>query len=320
MPGFTTHHLFGEKTLSQLTGHSIHDLIMENRSVYNLGLQGPDIFFYCLPAYLFYFKNIGATAHTTTTSQFLNALLQSRKIFKTCLEQNIANAYISGFFGHYMLDTNCHPYVYYRSHYHGQTLEYFARHVNLETDIDTLLLNQFHHIKPSKFPKYKQISLNHRQKKVIATILYYAYKKVYLYLHVSYAVMYSATFGMQAGGRLLHDKLGKRKVLARKVESSLLGHAYLSPMIPSDRMIFYKDPLNLRHNPWKNPWDRSIISTESFPDLFHKAQKDYVKLLLDLEQLFPLSYSSTEASFSKDILAFAGNKSYHSGLDCSIPS
>lgn len=320
MPGFTTHHLFGEKTLSQLSQHSIKDLIMENRSVYNLGLQGPDIFFYCIPAYLFYFKNIGATAHTTTTSKFLSALLQSRKIFKTTAEQKIAKAYICGFFGHYMLDTNCHPYVYYRSHYHGATLEYFARHVNLETDIDTYLLKQTHHIKPSEFPKHKVIALNHSQRKVIATILYYAYKKVYPSLHVSYAVMYSATFGMQAGGRLLQDRFGKRKVLVRKVESSILGHAYLSPMIPSDRMIFYKDPLNLRHNSWKNPWDHSIISTESFFDLFQKAQKNYTHLLLDLELLFPLSYSSTEASFSKDILAFAGNKSYHSGLDCSIPS
>lgn len=320
MPGFTTHHLFGEKTLYQLRKHPISDLISKNRSVYNLGLQGPDIFFYCIPAYLFYFKNIGATAHTTTTSKFLNALLDSRKIFKTDQEQLIAKAYICGFFGHYMLDTNCHPYVYYRSHYHGATLEYFARHVNLETDIDTLLLKKVHQQKPSQFKKQNQIILNHKQRKVIASILYFAYKRVYPSLHVSYAVMYSATFGMQLGGRLLHDVSGKRKVLARKAEAYLLGHAYLSPMIPSDRMIFYNDPFNLRHNPWKNPWDRSIVSKESFFDLFLKAKKDYIHLLLELETLFDLSYSNVEASFTTDILSFVGNKSYHSGLDCSIPS
>lgn len=321
MPGFTTHHIFGEKALYKLREQPISDLISKNRLVYNLGLQGPDIFFYCIPAYLFYFKNIGATAHTTTTSKFLGALLQSRKIFKTTKEKQIAKAYISGFFGHYMLDTNCHPYVYYRSHYHGATLEYFARHVNLETDIDTYLLEKNHHIKPSKFEKHRQIKLHHTQRKVIASILYFAYKQVYPSLHVSYAVMYSATFGMQAGGRLLQDRSGKRKVIARKVESYLLGHAYLSPMIPSDRLVFYKDPLNLRHHIWKNPWNNSIKSNESFLDLFQKAQKEYLFVLLRLESLFSLSDSNhASAKHVKELLAFMGNKSYHSGLDCSIPS
>jgi len=320
MPGFTTHYLFGESTLKQLKNKPAKQLIQKNRAVYNLGLQGPDIFFYCLPAYAFYMTNIGAVAHTTTTGKFLSYLLESRKIFKTQAEQDIARAYIMGFYGHYMLDTNCHPYVYYRSHYHGATMEYFARHVNLETDIDTFLLQNFLKRNPSEFPKYNVIALTHLQRKVIASLLYYVYKYVYPQLHVSYAVMYSATYGMQAGNRILQDKSGKKKVIARKAESYILGHAYLSPMIVSDTLTFYKDPLNFRHHTWINPWDRTITSTESFYDLYLKAKQSYVSVLEDLEHLFQLSYSSVEESFAKDLLNLMGNKSYHSGLDSSIPS
>ena len=104
MPGFTTHYLFGVDACRRLTSTSMHNMIRRDHSAYALGLQGPDLFFYYLPSYLMHRKNIGDLAHRKDTSQFFANLLQSRKLFAGKKHSlSIADAYICGFMGHYML-------------------------------------------------------------------------------------------------------------------------------------------------------------------------------------------------------------------------
>ncbi|CBK73596.1 hypothetical protein CIY_06920 [Butyrivibrio fibrisolvens 16/4] len=53
MPGFITHLSFGEQSLSFIESSYTTDLLEKHMHSYGLGLQGPDIFFYHIPAYLF---------------------------------------------------------------------------------------------------------------------------------------------------------------------------------------------------------------------------------------------------------------------------
>lgn len=48
------------------------------------------------------------------------------------------------------------------------------------------------------------------------------------------------------------------------MEKHFLGYPLFSPLIPSDTLFFRTDPFNLRHASWKNPWDATRVSTESF--------------------------------------------------------
>ena len=145
MPGFTTHYLFGVETCHRLGASPLRRELMENHTAFGLGLQGPDIFFYDLPSYVIYKKNIGSAAHTTDTGKFLFFLLQSRFLFPKGKKRQIAESYIAGFIGHYLLDTTCHPYVYDRSKSCSDSATAFAPHVYLETDIDTAFLSGTHH-------------------------------------------------------------------------------------------------------------------------------------------------------------------------------
>ncbi len=321
MPGFTTHYLFGLNTYKQF-GHSfLKQVIRDNHTAYSLGLQGPDIFFYFLPSYMVHHNNIGALAHVDRTGVFLKYLLDSRKIFHRRKERRIAESYIAGFLGHYTLDTHCHPYVYWKTNFKEKNGRYHGCHMSLETDIDTELLQFYKHRLPSAFRQNATIRLTRLQFRTIASILYYVYHKAYPELGILHLTMRTAIRSMQFGTRWLHDPTGRKKAIGSRLETFILGYPLLTTLIPSDSLTFHIDPLNILHQPWQNPWDKTHISTDSFFDLMESAQKDYLEILSDTNRLFQTpSRTDEEQAQTKALLDKLGNKSYHSGLDCGIPS
>lgn len=321
MPGFTTHYLFGLNTYKQLDHTSLKSTIHDNHTAYSLGLQGPDVFFYFLPSYTIHRNNIGAVAHTDKTGEFLRHLINSRKLFSNPKERRIAEAYIAGFLGHYTLDTHCHPYVYWKTEFKEKNGRYHGNHMGLETDIDTELLQFYKHRLPSSFRQDDTIRLSRLQFRTIASILHYVYGKTYPRLGILYVTICAAIRSMQLGVKWLHDPSGKKKAIGGKLETMILGYPLLSTLIPSDTLTSHIDPLNILHQPWENPWDKSHISTDSFFDLMDKSQENYLEILADLTRLFeaPL-HTSKEQKMTKFLLDKLGNNSYHSGLDSSIPS
>lgn len=320
MPGFTTHYLFGVQTMRKLGASPIRQEIKQNYTAFGLGLQGPDIFFYDLPSYVIYGTNIGSVCHTTDTGKFLFFLLQSRFLFPKGKEREIAESYIAGFIGHYLLDTTCHPYVYFKSKDCSDSPAAFGPHVNLETDIDTAFLRHYKKMQPSGFYQERTIKLSPAGHRVIAKILHYCYSNVYPGLKVSFGTTLRATFSMPLSAGLLHDRTGQKKALARKGESLLLGYPFFSALIPSDFLQFSPDPLNLARRPWKNPWDEKKVSTASFPMLFSAASRNYAGYLKRLDEIFSCKKEAVLPVLEGTLLSDLGNNSYHSGLDCRIPS
>lgn len=316
MPGFTTHYLFGLNTYRSLEYMKLKKKLREHHAAYSLGLQGPDIFFYFLPCYLVHSDNIGSTAHEKRTGLFLQHLLESRKLFPDREEQRIAEAYIAGFIGHYMLDKTCHPYIYWKSKFQEKNSRYHGAHMRLEADIDAELLLFYKHKLPSKFRPESTIVMTVSQRRTIAAVLNYAYARTYPELGIHYTTMHCAICSMQLGVRALRDSSGRKKVLVRKLEGMILGYPLLSSMIPSDRLCFSFDPLNVLHREWHNPWDKSLISRDSFFDLMEDAQEKYASVLGQLEEIFSLGeHMGTENEKADRLLEMLGNKSYHSGLE-----
>ncbi|MEG1291022.1 MAG: zinc dependent phospholipase C family protein [Lachnospiraceae bacterium] len=321
MPGFTTHYLFGFNTYKDLKSQELKQSLKSNHAAYSLGLQGPDLFFYFLPSYLIHKNNIGSVAHTTNTHEFLYYLLKSRTLFPSQIEQSIAQSYIAGFIGHYVLDTHCHPYVYWNTHFQEKNNHYYGAHVTLEVDIDQKLLADYKQKLPSQFPQTSTILLSSLQRRTIATILYYVYSKVYPDLHICYATMKTSIASIQLGTKLLHDPSGRKKILIRKLEQILLGYPMLSCLIPSDCTSSYQDPLNIRHRQWRNPWDKTFTSKATFLDLMEHSQLEYTVILEDLYQLFHTkTHTPLEQKRTAHLLLTLGNNSYHSGIDWKIPS
>lgn len=315
MPGFTTHYLFGQQSYQNLCTSGLKQNIQKYHKVFSLGLQGPDIFFYDILSLILSDRNPGSVAHTADTHCFLRYLLESPKIFPGQKEREVAQAYIMGFIGHYLLDTVCHPYVYAMTHVNRRQKGYIGRHIRLETDLDTVLLWFYQRRRPSEFHQNETIHISREQRRVVSSLLNYAFANTYPGVGPTRRRIVQAIHGMQIGTRLLYDPTGYKKALIRRIEAVIPGYPLLSPLVANDDLLFYQDPCNTKHVRWRNPWDESMVSTESFFDLFERAQDEYGRMLDEAARFLSKvrTDEEREAAISR-ALKELGNRCYHSGL------
>ena len=315
MPGFVTHYLFGVDAYKKIKTDSIRMNLKKNHSAYSLGLQGPDIFFFYLPSYLLHKQNIGDLAHRKDTGAFFSYLLESRILFDGKPKYlKIADAYITGFIGHYILDSIVHPYVYAFTKYNPdkapKNSEYFGQHAYFETEIDNELLYLKKGLTPSNFRQDSVIRLSKMQKKVITKMLTYAYTNTYSNITVYNSHIKSAIHWMVMGTRLMHDPSGQKKVVVRFVEKVLFDRPFISAMMASDHHKFVLNCFNLNNKTWIHPWTKEK-SNESFFDLYEKALSIYTKKIVSYYQLVHNGYKETERqAYTKAY----GNRSFISGL------
>ena len=152
-------------------------------------------------------------------------------------------------------------------------------------------------------------------------MLYYAYRYAFPDVKFRKYTMYLAIFSMQLGLWLMHDDSGKKKAIVRLTERICLGYPLFSPLIPSDTLFFRTDPFNLRQALWKNPWDSSITSNESFFELYDKSKELYLSRIHSLyAALHAGADSARQDAAIQDFLQEYGNLSFHSGLSSTIPS
>ena len=125
-------------------------------------------------------------------------------------------------------------------------------------------------------------------------------------------MVHRSILALRFGCRTLADPQGKKKDTIAFLESLFLKDPIASQKLVTDEVADPRTSLNLAHHPWTNPWDSSLVSTASFPQLFMQCLGKcstvyyYYNALLAkdgvLEELLPL------------LLEELGNHSYHSGL------
>lgn len=133
MPAMYAHYVFGDEVLPQLDS-SIKRIVNSHRELFNLGLQGPDFYFY---DQLFYLKKkslalIGSALHRQSCGSLMYFFERNgaRHLDSESL------AYVVGVVGHFSLDSTCHPHI----DEWVETLPY--NHMRLETEFDRLLLER----------------------------------------------------------------------------------------------------------------------------------------------------------------------------------
>lgn len=104
MPTTYTHDLFGKKIYQKLP-EDMRKIIRENGDLYRIGLHGPDILFYLLPAR--HVTKTGVEMHKKAARPFFE---KGMKIVRDTKDEALL-AYLLGFGCHYLLDSKCHPLV-----------------------------------------------------------------------------------------------------------------------------------------------------------------------------------------------------------------
>lgn len=323
MPGFMTHYLFGVKNVKQLKRanncQKLCEIIDAHKTVFQLGLQGPDIFFYHFGSQL---KRIrpGSIVHTRATGDFIKCLIEAPELFWSEEQQQTARAYAAGFIAHYVLDAQIHPYVYCMTGA-GKVLEEkgYADHIALESDIDASLLMRYMKCLPSEFPYGKTIAFDAETRRTVSEVLYYAYGVVFPELSLSKGFLSRAIRSMQVGTMLTYNPHNYKRQIVSKAEQFLLGHLAISTVIPSDHVKCNEDPLNLKHKQWHNPWQPSDCFISSVPEMIKKASGRYREALKRLDLLYQSKEYEDEYDIRMEsICRFLGQKSFHSGLDWTL--
>ena len=105
MPATYAHWRFGDECYKTLSP-KYKKIVDEHRDLYDIGVHGPDIFFYDLKE-----KDVtsyGSDMHNIPARNFFE---RCRVIYKSHSEKEKMMAYILGFLTHFDLDANCHGYI-----------------------------------------------------------------------------------------------------------------------------------------------------------------------------------------------------------------
>ncbi len=133
MPAAYAHYTFGNRVLPLLPEHLkvMIDGDTECRALYNLGVQGPD-FFYFYRIWLPFNPviSIGIQMHHAPAAPFFE---KAQEILKKDFDPALY-AYICGLITHFALDSSCHPYILDRMKRSGAT------HHEIESEFDRMLM------------------------------------------------------------------------------------------------------------------------------------------------------------------------------------
>ena len=238
MPAFVTHEIFGTQLFGMLD-EPIVELLEYHPAPYFWGLQGPDLLFFrdavlgrsMLPRYGNLMHALKVDELFTALSCYLN-LHRDRKEYETLL------AYIVGFVGHYCLDAEAHPYIYYLQMQKERVLDPESAkgiHHRIESDIDTA----YYELK-----RGRNIRSYRPSPRLLGSDWEY---EVIAQLYVT----------------ILWEVYGLR-VTASEIKPNLF-----SPHIRRKRVL--EDILNLEREQWFNLETPEKIDTRSFPQIAHIA-------------------------------------------------
>jgi hypothetical protein len=315
MPGLFTHYLCGDKLQRTTDNHTVKELACKYRQVFNLGTQGPDIFFYypIRPR----LKNkglgrIGSRLHSENVEAFFSRAL--KYIREEAQDgRDVLTAYLFGFLCHYATDSGTHPFVYYRTGFAGRdkksVIKYYSFHCTFETIIDVLMLKRELGICPYDVKAHKLIGISRKDARTIGRMYEVVLRDVYGVNAVRRDVV-RTILNMRRLYAFLRDKYGLKRALLSLV-NRLTGYTkVISGLIHPARIEGEKDYLNLENSFWALPWDITAENTRSFCEMFDSSVQEAGELCKTA-----LLHLNGSLSIDK-ALERIGNRSFSTGMDC----
>ena len=126
MPATYAHYRFGQQVLCRLP-IGLHARIDAHHGLFDIGLHGPDIFFYYRPLSRNPVNRVGYSTHELTGETVF------RRFLALSDGSDAAAAYLAGFLCHFALDSSCHGLV-------GQMAAQGLSHTLQETQLDRSFL------------------------------------------------------------------------------------------------------------------------------------------------------------------------------------
>ena len=284
MPDVWTHILCGREVLGRVE-EGCGKTARERIKLFNLGCQGPDLFFYYdfLPwsgdRRVF---DLGNQVHHQRCGLFFRESLH----YARANPGAVIIVYLMGMICHWCLDRATHPYINYISGvYRGAAADsrkLINNHKRVEAAIDVLLGKRLLNLEVRKTPAHPEIEVGEKLPRDVLGLYRHVLPLVFPeawadlagthFLNKSYRDMLSAL-------RLLHDPRGVKRSLVAAYDRLSGGGLNL-------RYYFYRPPekngeayLNDQKRPWCHPADPGEVRHESFMELFAVAVEEAARLI-----------------------------------------
>lgn len=269
MPAFLTHYLFADELLAKDEQY---------REVTILGSQGSDpLFYYGYKIFgkrkaLAETRQYGTTIHHIDLSGFVNFVFLKIKKTNNELEKEVLSAYLKGFLMHYVVDRNCHPYVFYRSGFpvEGEPKRnYTFIHSLFESRVDALVFKykNLPRVGPKKPTKIKNEHL-----KIVSNVYYEFAIEVLNENKITPLSFYQAVKDMTFANSFLYSRTGLKKKFIEKHLRYTLYNSMSTPLkVEDDDKVDY---LNLKKSMWMHPVTGEV-STNPFVELLDIAKEDF---------------------------------------------
>lgn len=147
MPSTYAHYRFGVALLPTIPADA-RRTIQRFRRLFDVGLHGPDIFYYRSPLHKASDNFLGIRFHEQSGQEFFQRVCRFVRLERSEASQ----AYLYGVLCHYCLDALCHPYINEQAAVTG------ISHLAIETEFDRYLLE-----KDGKLPPHTQDLSPHLQ-------------------------------------------------------------------------------------------------------------------------------------------------------------
>lgn len=211
MPANYAHYRFGSQILPTLPA-DVRRPIQRFRRLYDVGLHGPDLFFYYNILMDTPVGKLGNKFHGMTGREFFGMVCRRLRLEPT----EAGQAYLYGLLTHYCLDSVCHPFI------QEVTADGKLSHTELETEFDRYLLELEGNPSPETFDASRHMKLTKGECVTVAN----------LYPTVTPGNVLKCLQTMAAVTRLLAAPRGNRRVMMQKAASAVASK--FTPFIMGD--------------------------------------------------------------------------------------
>lgn len=204
MPSIYAHYRFGAQLLPKLPA-DVQRTVRRFRQLYDMGLHGPDIFFFHNPVLKTSVTKLGTKFHYQTGKQFFERVCRGVRMNPS----EGALAYLYGVLAHFALDSLSHPFIK-RNAEAGK-----ATHAEIETEFDRFLLELDGKKPPHTQDLSGHIQLTPGQCQTVAAA----------YPNVSAGAVRRCVKNMAASARFLAMPKGARRTLFEKTAGAVVPKA-----------------------------------------------------------------------------------------------
>lgn len=225
-------------------------------------------------------------------------------------------AYLYGMIMHYVLDSNMHPYICYKTgefnKHDKKTYIYNNKHHIFETAFDQHLIALREKTIPKNYHHYKLLKFNGNPSKSLLEVINFTFKETFNISNFTNEYFISVKKMKFFFKILRFDKYGIKNKLYCFVDKISPSGFFKFSFLSYSSNNWNSNFLNLKHKVWMNPACKKNKSKNSFNDLYIYSIKECLETIKNVEKYL---YQNEEIDLSKVFK----NRSYKTGLDLDLP-